>query len=128
MAHFAKLDSQNNVLAVVVINNEDVENLSFPESEPLGITFCKSLFGEDTVWKQTSYNGNFRRQYAAIGGFYYPPKDVFVESKPYPSWLFDNDLANWVAPIPKPSIPSNYEAIWNENYLEWDIVLNRETI
>lgn len=67
MAHFAKLDANNVVTEVIVVNNAVVENLPFPESEPLGVAFCQSIFGADTAWKQTSYNNNFRGQYAGIG-------------------------------------------------------------
>jgi hypothetical protein len=81
------------------------------------------IFGEDTAWKQTSYNGNFRRQYAAVGGLYYQPLDVFVGPRPYPSWSFQSSDATWQAPVPTPSVPANYIAVWNEQYLEWDIVL-----
>jgi hypothetical protein len=67
MAHFAKLDANDVVTEVIVINNDVVQNLPFPESEPIGVAFCQSLYGADTVWKQTSYNGSFRVRYAGIG-------------------------------------------------------------
>jgi hypothetical protein len=123
MAHFAKLDQDNNVLEVIVVNNSDIDNLPFPESELVGVAFCQNLFGNDTIWKQTSYNGNFRRQYAAIGGIYYAPANVFVSSQPYPSWSFNAVEADWIAPVPKPIVPANYIALWNERYLEWDVIL-----
>jgi hypothetical protein len=128
MAHFAQLDDQNNVLNVVVIGNSDIDNLPFPESEPVGIAFCQSIYGADTIWKQTSYNSNFRRQYAEIEGSYYAPLDVFVDPKPFPSWTFQTSDATWKAPIPKPTAPSNYVAAWNEQYLEWDFVLDVRSI
>lgn len=127
MAHFAQIDESNDVLEVVVIGNNDINNLPFPESEPVGLAFCQSLYGADTLWKQTSYNGNFRRQYAAVGGFYYPPLDVFVSPKPFPSWVFRTTDATWQAPVPMPTIPPNYMAVWNEDYLEWDVVFNPES-
>jgi hypothetical protein len=123
MAHFAQLDDQNNVMNVVVINNSDIDNLPFPQSEPVGIALCQSIYGPDTIWKQTSYSGNYRRQYAEIGGFYYPPVDVFVGIKPFASWVFRTSDATWQAPIPMPSVPPNYKAVWNEEYLDWDIVV-----
>lgn len=86
MAHFAQLDSSNIVLTVIVVDNDVVYNLPFPESEPIGIAFCQSLFGADTMWAQTSYNGNFRVNYAGIGykfdatvppdGAFFPPETV----------------------------------------------------
>ena len=66
MAHFARVEN-NIVREVIVINNEVLENKPFPQSEPIGIAFCKSLYGADTSWLQTSYNGNFRGTYAGIG-------------------------------------------------------------
>ena len=77
MAHFAKMNS-NTVEQVIVVNNEVLENKDFPESESIGVAFCKSLFGDDTEWKQTSYNGKFRGRFAGIGWSYDPDKDEFV--------------------------------------------------
>jgi hypothetical protein len=77
MAHFVKII--NNVcVESVVINNEVLENKPFPESEPIGIAFCKSIYGEDTEWLQTSYNHNFRKIYASPGMIYDPIKDEFT--------------------------------------------------
>lgn len=78
MAHFAELDGNNVVLRVIVVNNDVIQNLPFPESEPIGIEFCQSLYGEDTIWKQTSYHANFRSLFAGIGLVYDPVKDEFV--------------------------------------------------
>jgi len=77
MAYFAQLDENNTVTQVIVISNEVINNLPFPESEPFGVGFCQSLFGADTVWKQTSYNNNFRGNFAGIGAKYDPVKDAF---------------------------------------------------
>jgi len=77
MAHFARIED-NIVREVIVINNEVLENKSFPESELIGIAFCKSLFGEDTNWLQTSYNANFRGRYAGSGMTYDPVLDIFT--------------------------------------------------
>lgn len=77
MAHFVKMN--NNVCGeVIVVNNEVLENKLFPESEPIGIAFCKSLYGADTEWLQTSYNGNFRGVYAGPGMIYDPVKNIFT--------------------------------------------------
>ena len=77
MAHFAKIEN-NIVREVIVINNEVLENKPFPESEPIGIAFCKSLYGADTNWLQTSYNANFRGAYAGSGMIYDPELDIFT--------------------------------------------------
>jgi hypothetical protein len=76
MAHFARIDN-NVVQEVIVVNNETLENKEFPESEPIGIAFCKSLFNEETKWLQTSYNANFRGKYAGVGDTYDPATDTF---------------------------------------------------
>jgi hypothetical protein len=76
MAHFAELDSNNVVLRVVVVNNEDTMDANGVESEDVGVAYCQSLFGGN--WKQTSYNGNFRKHYAGIGYTYDPALDEFV--------------------------------------------------
>jgi hypothetical protein len=76
MAHFVKMNG-NTCGEVIVINNEVLENKPFPESEPIGIAFCKSLYGQDTEWLQTSYNNNFRGIYAGSGMQYNPETDTF---------------------------------------------------
>ena len=77
MAHFARIEN-NKVAEVIVINNEVLENKEFPESELIGIAFCKSLYGEDTNWLQTSYNSNFRGRYAGSGMIYDAELDIFT--------------------------------------------------
>jgi hypothetical protein len=76
MAHFVRVEN-NTVREVIVVSNEVLEDKPFPESEPIGIAFCKSLYGADTEWKQTSYNGNFRGTYAGVGMTYDPATDTF---------------------------------------------------
>jgi hypothetical protein len=75
MAHFVEV-KDNVIQRCIVIDNKVLENKPFPESEAIGIAFCKSLYGEDTEWLQTSYNGNFRGRYASTG-IYNPIKDEF---------------------------------------------------
>jgi len=77
MAHFARVEN-NIVREVIVINNEVLENKEFPESEAIGVAFCKSLYGVDTNWLQTSYNSNFRGTYAGLGMTYDPVLDIFT--------------------------------------------------
>jgi hypothetical protein len=78
MAHFAELDENNKVLRVIVIADKDTANDKGEEKEEIGIAFCKSLFGEDTKWVQTSYNANFRGSFAAIDDLYDADNDTFV--------------------------------------------------
>jgi hypothetical protein len=113
MAHFAKIVGDR-VEEVIVISNEVCGDLPFPESEPLGQTFI-AFIGIAGYWLQTSYNDNFRKQYAGIGYTYDEAKDQFVAPKPYPSWVLNTDN-DWVAPVSK---PRGYFT-WNESTLSWD--------
>lgn len=118
MAHFAQLDDSNTVLQVIVVANEELL-LDGVESEVKGVIFCKSLFGEDTKWVQTSYNGTFRKNYAGIGYTYDPIANHFFAPQPYPSWTL-NDDAIWEAPVAYPTDGKRYT--WNEDTQEWDLV------
>ena len=77
MAHFAKVEN-NVVSGVIVVNNSVITDENGQEQESLGVAFCKSLFGEDTEWVQTSYNSSFRGQYAGAGMIYDPELDIFT--------------------------------------------------
>lgn len=79
MAHFAKLDENNKVIEVIVVSNDDILDDNGNESEEIGIEFCKMIQGQNTNWKQTSYNANFRGKYAGIGMYYDQTIDEFVE-------------------------------------------------
>ena len=66
MAHFARVEN-GIVREVIVVNNEVITDTNGQEQEQLGIDFCKSLYGDNTEWAQTSYNGTFRGKYAGSG-------------------------------------------------------------
>jgi hypothetical protein len=117
MAHFAQLNPAYVVIDVIVVNNDVIDNLPFPESEPIGIAFCQSLYGPETIWKQTSYNANFRKNYACISGNYDPVLDAFIGPKPYPSWLLNTTTCQWQAPVPYPNDGNYY--YWDEATLSW---------
>jgi hypothetical protein len=116
MAHFAELDNNNVVLRVVVVGNDCV-----PSDEHIdGETWCINFFKGGT-WKQTSYNHNFRKQYAGIGYTYDAAKNKFISPKPHDSWALDaND--DWQAPITYPTVTDDGEETpswvyiikWNE--------------
>lgn len=120
MAHFAKLDDNNFVLEVNVVNNETIENLPFPESEPVGVVFLTKWSNGYTNWKQTSYNASFRYNYAGIGFTYDAARDAFIPPKPFPSWLLDDSSCLWNAPVPYPTDGKFY--IWNEATQSWDVI------
>jgi len=98
MAHFAKLDENNVVTQVIVVDNKDITDPhTGQEDEILGIAFCKKLLGGN--WKQTSYNNNTRVRYAGIGYSYNAALDAFVPPQPHSSWTLDNETADWVSPL-----------------------------
>ena len=121
MAHFARLDDNKKVLSVSVIRNEDCLDEDGNESEQAGITFLKKIHGEDTNWKQTSYNGNFRVRYASVNYTYSEQYDAFIPPKPYESWTLDTNTYDWVSPVPK---PEDYclSHQWNEETQSWILV------
>ena len=77
MAHFAQIDENNIVQQVIVVDNENIHNSNGVEDEAVGVTFCQSIFGVNTNWVQTSYNGNMRGKYAGIGDIYDDANDEF---------------------------------------------------
>jgi len=130
MAHFAKLNSENIVEEVVVVNNEVILDTDGVEQEQLGIDFLTNLNGHSN-WKQTSYNtvgGDhldsgtpFRKNYAAIGMKYDATRDAFYEQQPYPSFVLNETTCVWEAPIPRPSDDSNETPYrWNEDAYQAD--------
>ena len=117
MAHFAQLDDNNVVLQVIVVHNNDCKDENGNESEAVGAAFCKSLLGETTRWKQTSYNGNMRKNYAGIGYQYDPIRDAFIPPKPFASWVLDETTCRWEAPVPYPQDGKRYQ--WDEATTSW---------
>jgi len=133
MAHFAQLDSNNVVTQVIVVSNDDTSDSNGTETESIGVAFCQKLLGADTNWKQTSYNGNMRGNYAGIGYTYMEnvatlgvgSTDIFISQQPYASWTISTSAAQWEAPITQPTLTdeqiaagSSYE--WNESNYQAD--------
>jgi hypothetical protein len=116
MAHFAQLDATGTVFEVLVVDNASIDNLPFPESEPVGIAYLNS-FLPPAVWKQTSYNNNFRKRYAGIGYTYMEQYDVFVPPKEYPYFIFDTTKMEWVPPVPYPTDGGGY--VWDDTTRAW---------
>ena len=114
MAHFTRLNDDNVVTQVIVVNNEVLTDNDGVEQEALGIQFCQELLGG--VWVQTSYNNTFRRQFAAVGSTYDSAANVFVSPKPFPSWVLDSDL-EWQPPVEPPVDDKKY--IWSEEEISW---------
>lgn len=114
MAHYAQIDENNIVTQVIVIDNKDTADANGVEKEYIGAAFCERLFGG--TWKQTSYNGNIRKNYAGIGYSYNADIDAFVAPKPYASWTLDAN-AQWQPPVAMPTDSKMYS--WDEVAQTW---------
>lgn len=115
MAHFAKLDSNNIVTQVVVIDNSVLLKADGTESELKGKQFLNSLLGTAT-WKQTSYNATIRKNYAGVGYKYDATRDAFIPPKPYASWALNETTCQWEAPVAHPN-DALYN--WDEANQQW---------
>ena len=105
MSHFAKIDKDNVVTEVIVAEQD------FINSGEVGDSF---------LWVQTSYNNNFRKQFAGIGFTYDKTNDVFIISQPFPSWTLDASF-DWQPPTAMPVDGKRYD--WNEATKAWDEIL-----
>lgn len=116
MAHFAKLNDDNIVTDVVVVNNDVILKADGTESELKGKQFLNQTLGTGK-WVQCSYNGNFRNTMAGIGYTYDSDRDAFIMPKPYPSYILNEDTLLYEAPIPHPSDKVGCQ--WDEENQEW---------
>jgi hypothetical protein len=119
MAHFAQLDENNVVLQVIVVANSEIIDDNQEEQESLGLLFCSELLGG--TWKQTSYNGNIRKNFAGVGYTYDTELDAFIPPQPYPSWVLVNSTCQWEPPVPMPADGATYR--WDENTISWERVI-----
>lgn len=121
MAHFAKLDANNVVTQVIVVGNKDTADASGVEKEHIGAAFCERLFGG--TWKQTSYNGTIRKNYAGIGYTYDATRDAFIPPKPFNSWVLVEETCQWKAPVDMPADAGTGEPpkmySWDEATTSW---------
>ena len=136
MAHFAQLDDNNVVTQVIVVSNDDTSDSNGTETESIGVAFCQKLLGAETNWKQTSYNGNMRGNYAGIGYTYMTnvatlgvgSTDIFISQKPYNSWSVGVTTATWYPPTNPGDAPALTDAevaankyyVWNESNYQAD--------
>ena len=120
MAHFAKLNQNNIVIEVIVVNNEVLKDSNGIEQEQLGINFLINWSGGYTNWKQTSYNNMFRANFAGKDYYYDNINDVFIPPKPYPSWILNQQKWIYEAPVSKPiDNDLSIDYIWNEDLFKW---------
>ena len=136
MAHFAQLDDNNVVTQVIVVSNDDTSDSNGVETESIGVAFCQKLLGASTNWKQTSYNGNMRGNYAGIGYVYSTEvatlgvgsTDVFMPAQPYASWTVSTTAAQWEPPSTPGAAPTLTDDevaagkyyVWNESNYDAD--------
>ena len=130
MAHFAKLDANNVVEQVIVVDNDEIKDSNGNETEAIGVAFCQKLLGADTNWKQTSYTAiggtGFRGSYAGIGMTYMTnvqtlgvaSTDIFINDQVHASWGIGKTTATWIAPLPMPGLTTS-QADANQYYV-WD--------
>ena len=97
------------------MGNADTADADGVEKEHIGAAFCERLLGGE--WKQTSYNGNIRKNYAGVGYTYDAARDAFIAPRPFPSWILDEATCQWAAPTPMPTDGKRYQ--WDEATLAW---------
>jgi len=120
MAHFAKLDENNVVTKVHLVNNIEMLAADGSESEIMGIAFLIRWSGGYSNWKQTSYNGKIRKNYAGIGYTYDSQRDAFIPPQPFPSWTLNEDTCLWDAPTPMSTDGQRYQ--WDEATISWVVI------
>ena len=114
MAHFAKLGVGNLIEQVIVVSND------IATTEQAGVDFLNNLYNTRDVWKQTSYNGNIRKNFAGIGYTYDQTRDAFIPPKPFNSWVLNETTCLWEAPVAYPDDGEKYT--WNEKTTTWDLI------
>jgi hypothetical protein len=108
MAHFAEIDNQNLVTRVLVVSNNH---------EARGQEFLANDLGLGGRWIQTSYNGNFRKNFAGIGFTFDEQRDAFIPPKPFQKWILNEETCQWESPIPYPNDGLNY--YWDDEIGQW---------
>jgi hypothetical protein len=111
MAHYAFLN-ENNIVTEVITGIDETELIEGLDTETWYGNF------RNQTCKRTSYNGNYRKNYAGIGYTYDPERDAFIAPKIFSKWVLNEDTCCWEAPIPYPIDDKNY--VWNDNRGEWE--------
>jgi hypothetical protein len=119
MATFAKIGLNNKVIEVLSVHNNELLDSNGVEQEVNGIDFLTKLTGW-SIWVQTSYNNNFRKNHAGIVYTYDEDRDAFIPKKPFNSWILNEDTCRWEAPVALPDTENRYN--WNEINQNWDII------
>ena len=125
MAHYAFLNENNIVTEVIVGVDEDVTQIDLDGTQVGGSSEAwETFYGnlKNQTCKRTSYNGNYRKNFAGIGFSYDSEKDAFIPLKLFSKWVLNEDTCNWEAPVEYPSDGKIY--IWNDNKGEWEELVN----
>jgi hypothetical protein len=120
MAHYAFLDENNIVTEVITGVDEDIVQTDLDGSQVGGSSEAwETWYGNfrGQVCKRTSYNGNYRKNYAGTGYTYNEDRDAFIPPKPFESWVLDENTCFWNPPVPYPTDGKMYT--WNEEELKW---------
>ena len=120
MAHFAKLGVGNVVETIVVVSND------IATTEQAGVDFLNNLYNTRDVWKQTSYNGNIRKNFAGIGNKYDQTLDAFIPPNSFKSWTLNETTCQWEPPVVKPTLTEEQLSQgkrynWNEETQQWNL-------
>ena len=122
MAHFAELNLENKVIAILKVENSVITDENNKEQESLGVVFLKNLFGSDKIYKQTSYNNTFRKNYARLGDTYDETRNAFISDKPFMSWILNEDTCRYESPVPHPDpngLETGFVYNWDEENVTW---------
>ena len=103
MSHFVKI--KNNIVTEVIVAEKNYIN--------------SGVVGDSFLWVQTSYNNNFRKNFAGVGDTYDAARDAFIKPQPYPSWVLDETTCLWKAPTPRPAPNDDYLYEWDEDNTQW---------
>jgi hypothetical protein len=119
MAHYAELNENNEVIYVTYMDNKIITDENDNEIEDLGIQHLHIHHGSHRRWVRTSYRGNFRGKYAGVGDIYRKDFDLFISPSPYLSWIFNEDMRQWEAPVSKPENYFSDDYEWIEESQSW---------
>jgi len=123
MAHFAKIRTSDNiVIHVSGVDNWNIVDGEGNEVESIGIAYLEQVHGVDAnhIWRQTSYNGNMRKNYAGIGMTWDEGRDAFIPPKPFNSWVLNETTCRWEAPTAMPTDAGENEYYrWDEPTTAW---------
>ena len=126
MAHYALLNGSTVVQVITGVHEDETQvdsdgSIVGGSSEAWESFYASRPWFRNLTCKRTSYNGNYRKNYAGIGYTYDADRDAFIPPKPFASWVLNEDTCRWDSPTPYPTDGKQY--VWNENKREWEEVV-----